>query len=183
MYGKIFEGMFGHPLMEEGLEVRYLWQCMGILADEAGRLDITSSALARRINLPVEAVNDGIALLTRLGRLRPIDDARTDGWLLLAEVPRGRRGFVYLMQQSAAKLFKIGFSINPETRRRQIEAEMGSSVALLARIPTTDMRASERLLHEHFKEVRVASEWFRLSPQMVNSFPRIATRFSTGIDG
>lgn len=174
MYGKILEGVFGHPIMEEQLEVRYLLHCMAVLADDQGVLDVTEDAIARRVNLPIATIEGALAKLLELGYLTPLHPSRTSGWRLVARGARDLRGFVYLMRRKAAHLFKIGLSRDPEARRRQVQADLGCQVELLVRVPTSDMRALERRLHNHFQAASVGGEWFALPPRAVGEFQTLA---------
>ena len=67
-------------------------------------------------------------------------------------------GFVYLMQSlHNDKNFKIGFSIHPEQRVK----EVGDAV-LIHTFPTASMREAEAKLHDHFKRQKLWGEWFVL---------------------
>jgi hypothetical protein len=73
MYGKIFDSLFGSSIMEEAMHTRLLWLSMIVLADEDGVLDMTAPALARRTNIPIDLVEDGLARLAA-----PDPTSRTD---------------------------------------------------------------------------------------------------------
>ena len=59
-YGKVFDSIFGSSIMEEDVEVRYIWMCMIIAADKEGFIDETIPALARRFNMPIENMEKAI---------------------------------------------------------------------------------------------------------------------------
>lgn len=63
MYGRLFASIFDSSIMEEEMHVRYLFQCMIALADEEGVVDLTRHALARRVNMPLTVVNEGLERL------------------------------------------------------------------------------------------------------------------------
>lgn len=64
MYGKIFDSFFDSSIMDEPLHVRYALQCLIGLADAEGFVDMTVTALARRIGLSVEQTQDAIERLS-----------------------------------------------------------------------------------------------------------------------
>jgi len=57
-------------------------------------------------------------------------------------------------------LYKIGVSVDPERRRRQIEKASGLPTRLLAMVASNDPYALERSLHERFGDYREEGEWF-----------------------
>lgn len=69
-----------------------------------------------------------------------------------------KAGYVYLMQNQL--LYKIGVSVDPERRRRQIEKASGLPTRLLAMVASNDPYALERSLHERFGDYREEGEWF-----------------------
>lgn len=94
MYGKIFDTIFDSSIMEEDIEVRYVWHCMIVLADVDGNVDMTEQALARRINVHVSTVSTAVHRLSQPDprsrssaeqgrRLVPIDEHRSWGWHLV----------------------------------------------------------------------------------------------------
>ena len=60
MFVKVHEQIFNSSIMEEDLETRYIWFCLLTLADREGFVDMTIAAIARRINIDEQAVNDAI---------------------------------------------------------------------------------------------------------------------------
>jgi len=72
MYGKIFDTIFGSSIMEEDIETRYIWMCMLTIADKEGFVDESIPALARRFNVPQDAMSSTIDKL-----LAPDPSSRT----------------------------------------------------------------------------------------------------------
>ena len=72
-----------------------------------------------------------------------------------------RPGYVYLAYDFDAKWYKIGHSLNPFGRVRNL----GARVELVAVSANLDMRKKEKELHNLFREHEVASEWFVFTPQ------------------
>ena len=60
MYGKIFDSIFDSSIMEEDIEIRYVWMCMLATADREGFVDATIPALARKFNVPIEKMQKAI---------------------------------------------------------------------------------------------------------------------------
>lgn len=60
MFVKVHEQIFNSSIMEENLEVRYIWFCLLTLADREGFVDMTTAAIARRINIDEVVVVDAI---------------------------------------------------------------------------------------------------------------------------
>ena len=73
----------------------------------------------------------------------------------------GSSGFVYVCLSDIGK-YKIGASVNPE--RRVKELGLGSSIKhkLLFKIKSDDMFALEKILHDKFASDNIHSEWFDL---------------------
>ena len=60
MFVKVHEQIFNSSIMEEDLEVRYIWFCLLTLADREGFVDMTPAAIARRINIQDDVVINAI---------------------------------------------------------------------------------------------------------------------------
>jgi hypothetical protein len=70
-----------------------------------------------------------------------------------------RSGFVYVMQCRDA--FKIGGSIDPQRRCREVEVPW--PVVIRLQFATDDMRFLEQFLQERFRDKHINGEWFELS--------------------
>lgn len=81
---------------------------------------------------------------------------------------RGRKtaepksGFVYLAHCETGH-YKIGYSVSPESRIQQLNAQMPVPITLIHVIETDDMVTAEQTLHDRFDGQRVSGEWFTLS--------------------
>ena len=73
MYARIYEQIFSSSIMEEDLEIRYIWFCLLTLADREGFVDMTIPAIARRINIAEELVSKAIDKF-----MQPDPSSRTD---------------------------------------------------------------------------------------------------------
>lgn len=72
-----------------------------------------------------------------------------------------QRQVLYLMENEVG-LRKIGISINPETRRRQLELTSGLNISILGCWRCLDATAFdvEQYLHHQFSRRRRNGEWF-----------------------
>jgi hypothetical protein len=69
--------------------------------------------------------------------------------------------YVYLMRADNGE-YKIGESIRPRTRRRQVQRQEARRVELITKYPSVVAPRLERTLHRHFRHVHVRDEWFNL---------------------
>lgn len=76
-------------------------------------------------------------------------------------------GFIYFVQQVSGSrtLVKIGRSVDPIKRIRQLRTSAPFGLRVLGVMPAMDDVASEKIIHQKFKALRVSSrnEWFRMS--------------------
>lgn len=63
MYGKIFEQIFESTVIELPLHARFVWVALLVICDRDGIVDATPESIARRINIPIDQVNDAIVAL------------------------------------------------------------------------------------------------------------------------
>lgn len=93
-YGRIHRSFFDSSINDTEPETRLIFIYMIVASDREGRLDITRSALARKVNLPLSAIDRAIDVLgapdTRSRtpdhegrRIIPIESARDWGWLVV----------------------------------------------------------------------------------------------------
>lgn len=81
------------------------------------------------------------------------------------------------------KLSKVGFSIWPHVRCKQLEAKFKLSLkvhyAIL--VPHTEAITIERIVHEELKPFALGKEWFRIIPEFAAEYVRIAVgQFENG---
>jgi len=91
MYVKLFNQIFDSSIAED-CDARHIFMDLLILADQEGRVDMTTEAIARRINVPLERLQSAINTLSAPDpmsrskdyegrRLIPLDPERPWGWL------------------------------------------------------------------------------------------------------
>lgn len=74
------------------------------------------------------------------------------------------RGYVYFAQ--CGDTIKIGFSMSVTGRIRSLQTSNGALVVLLGTIPGT--RDREKAIHGMFRNARLAGEWFRATPELID---------------
>lgn len=72
-------------------------------------------------------------------------------------------GYIYLLQAEGTRYFKIGKSISPDRRLRQIKPKMPFETQMVGAIRTNYMSLHERVLHWSWDSYRANGEWFLLS--------------------
>lgn len=75
---------------------------------------------------------------------------------------KSKSGFVYLLEGENGK-YKIGCSINPERRCKELCLSSCEKHKLIHTIASDDMYGLEKMCHTIFKDKRSHSEWFKLS--------------------
>jgi Meiotically up-regulated gene 113 len=76
------------------------------------------------------------------------------------------RGFVYLIQVDGSERVKIGFSLSPETRLKQLQTGSPFPLSLVGQWPGTP--ADERRIHRLFADCRSHLEWFLAPAEIVS---------------
>lgn len=76
-------------------------------------------------------------------------------------------GYVYIGFDQASRYFKIGKSINPKRRTKEIK-NMNPTFDMLICFPVEDQDVFERQLHIKFSNRRIVGEWFDLSSKEIS---------------
>lgn len=76
-----------------------------------------------------------------------------------------QEGYVYLIGTDYKKPVKIGFSINPWARLKEITANHHEKLEIL--LTFKGEKRLESLIHKSIKNSRTKNEWFQLAPDMV----------------
>ena len=69
---------------------------------------------------------------------------------------------VYVMYAEGTRWIKIGFALDVETRRRQLQTGCPHILRILFQTPAEDAPALEGMLKAHFAPYRLQGEWFTL---------------------
>lgn len=100
-----------------------------------------------------------------------------DGEPIYAEGPLSygedvpKKGFVYFVQASHGGPVKIGYSVDPGGRLRELQS--GSPYWLVLRHSIEGDRTRENELHRQFKEHRLGGEWFTPCPELMEIAPKV----------
>jgi hypothetical protein len=76
-------------------------------------------------------------------------------------------GYVYLIGTDYTKPVKIGFSVNPWSRLKEITINHPERLDILLTIKAP--KQFESALHKSIKGLRVKNEWFKLNPEVVDT--------------
>jgi hypothetical protein len=69
-------------------------------------------------------------------------------------------GFIYAIRSGKSNLIKIGFSVEPQSRLKELQIGSPSKLELLQTWPGT--RSDEKRIHLFLKKNRVHGEWFQV---------------------
>ena len=79
---------------------------------------------------------------------------------------------LYFMKNEKTDEIKIGISIHPEVRRRQLERQHGNKITIL-RVVASQGRSKEKELHLRFSAYRTHGEWFEPNKELVEYIENI----------
>ena len=87
--------------------------------------------------------------------------------VVVKRLPRSLDGWCYVYIAQAGAVVKIGRSIDPAQRIRELQTTHPEELVLVAAVATH--AALEAVIHERFQHLRTreAGEWFRLEPDLV----------------
>lgn len=78
-----------------------------------------------------------------------------------------KQGHIYIGYDESNRYFKIGKSINPARREKEI-ANMNPTFKILTHVQVPDQDEFERMLHNRYSSRRVVGEWFDLSAKDIS---------------
>ena len=117
----------------------------------------------------------------RAKRIRQeIDNCRTDEKELgiidkgTQKRPKKHKGYVYFLQGQCGGAIKIGYSINPEKRLRELQTGYPDTLIILLMIPGSE--ASESALHRQFEASRLNGEWFRPDNLLIDKIKELKAK-------
>ena len=92
----------------------------------------------------------------------------------LAINPQARDGFVYIIAEAGTSFFKVGRSIDPITRRRNLQTGNPRLFSIREQFEVTDDVAAEGAAHRAIAAYRAnlggGREWFNVNPDDYNTF-------------
>lgn len=193
MFAKIFSQIFDSSIVENP-DARFTFMDMLVLADCNGVVDMTHEAISRRTNRPIELIRDTILQLESPDaqsrnannngcRIERLDDHRDWGWQILNyQTYRGIRsqedrrevmggdamrvaGKIYYAVHAELNRVKIGFSINPWARIKELS--LGATEVFIAATERGSLRL-EKKRHKQFESFLIEREWFRYEGELAN---------------
>lgn len=145
-------------------QFRLLCTLRFLAVTQAGALDeLSVEELARLRGDAPTAVRKQLDYLRGLGLLEPF-----------ASIPwiAGRpEGLVYFIQSVDGGPIKIGTSVDPRKRLREIQTSHPSRLQIVGLIEGGIAR--ERELHQTFAHLRLEGEWFALGPELIDFIYKI----------
>jgi len=76
------------------------------------------------------------------------------------------KGYVYFIQGQCGGAIKIGYSVCPEKRLKELQTGYPDTLVILLMIPGSE--ATEHTLHREFSASRLQGEWFRPDEYLLN---------------
>lgn len=87
-------------------------------------------------------------------------------------------GYIYIMKM--AGYYKIGYSINPQSRSEEIGVLAPEKPEIIWTCHVPNMKAIESNTHKTFESNRVRGEWFRFTDQEIEDVKEYVTSASCG---
>lgn len=103
--------------------------------------------------------------ITKQGSGNPLNPARAP-----MDTKLNKSSWVYFIESEGSSLIKIGYSISPEKRLKELQTSSPEALELLGTIPGG--KAEEAELHKKFERHREHGEWFRKVPELATFIDR-----------
>ena len=120
-------------------------------------------------------IGDDDLITAELVKAKAVELLRIKEWQAMLPLARSfkekHQGFVYLFHLRSTKYYKIGLSISPEQRGKQITAGLPIELDLLHTIPSNQIKCLEGQLHHKYQDRRYKgkrTEWFALKKEEVS---------------
>lgn len=101
-------------------------------------------------------------------KLRIKLDTLLNGKFAMCRGVKNQSGYVYALR--SGELYKIGVSVNPRSRLKQVEKKTGQSAELVHSIKTLGSFELEFYWHRRFAAYHETGEWFRLPQHAIDEF-------------
>jgi len=88
-----------------------------------------------------------------------------------------RKGFLYLIRDEFTGYIKIGISLNPNKRIKQLQTGNSHELSLIYTIQTEYYIKLELILHRHYKHLNIINEWFDLTITELNEIESIIQKY------
>lgn len=95
--------------------------------------------------------------------------------------PKNKGGYVYFIQGQCGGAIKVGYSVNPRIRLKELQTGYPDTLLILAIIPGT--QHTEATLHRQFDASRLKGEWFRPDDYVVKAIKELKEKYTTSKEG
>lgn len=90
---------------------------------------------------------------------------------------------IYLIQESATQLFKIGITKKDvQQRKRELQTGNASVLTVIHEFETKYNFKLEKAIHAHFRIKKVNSEWFELTDEDISTFIETCKQYESIYD-
>ncbi len=89
------------------------------------------------------------------------------------------KGFVYFIQGQCGGAIKIGYSVYPEKRLKELQTGYPDTLKILLMIPGDEK--TETVLHRQFKEFKLRGEWFKPDRFVINKIKELKSQYGQDI--
>lgn len=122
----------------------------------------------------------------RAERMRQeLDNIRVDAEIEKKIITQSRkptkkhRGYVYFIQGLCGGAIKVGYSVNPEKRLKELQTGYPDTLTILLMIPGDEK--IERHLHREFEASRLQGEWFRPDDLVIKRIKELKALYSEAV--
>lgn len=88
-----------------------------------------------------------------------------------------KKGFLYLIRDEFTGYIKIGISLNPTKRIKELQTGNSNTLTLIYTIQTEYYISLESTLHRHYKHLNIINEWFDLTITELNEIESIIQKY------
>jgi len=92
-----------------------------------------------------------------------------------AKPPKKPKGYIYFFQGQCGGAIKIGYSVDPQKRLKELQTGYPDTLKVLLMIPGSEN--TERALHKHFEASRLKGEWFRPDPYVIEKIKELKAKY------
>lgn len=89
------------------------------------------------------------------------------------------KGYIYFIQGQYGGAIKVGFSIDPRKRLKELQTGYPDTLRILLMIPGDE--ATERTLHRQFEGARLKGEWFRPDDCLINGIKGLKGKYLSDV--
>lgn len=95
--------------------------------------------------------------------------------ILIRPSQEPRAGYVYVVAPVGHNVYKIGCTVNLETRIARMKRKHDFKLEYVTAVPSSDYVALEDALHRRYAGYRLDGEWFALMPEHIEFIKGLAS--------